>query len=122
MQLNPNKSITTRLAYLFSLSFALCLALVCVFAFFEISYSLQTSDREVIFSKLGEISAVVNSEGQAGLEKFLAVEHNRLVYAPFLVRLVDQKGDSSFLSHPCNPKHSISKKHFRRTLRVLWDG
>lgn len=90
-------SISLRLAALFCASFAACLIFAFVFAYLQLSYSLERSSREVISAKWREISTVLSAEGQSGLKVFLSTEENRLRNAPFMVRLVTKDGGSLFI-------------------------
>lgn len=91
------RSISLRLAILFSVFFSICLVLAFIFTYFEVSYSLEKSSREVISAKWREMATVLSSKGQAGLKEFLATEENRSRNAPFLVRILTKNGETIFL-------------------------
>ncbi len=91
------RSISLRLAILFCAFFSVCLVLAFTFTYFEVSYSLEKSSREVISAKWREIATVFSSKGQAGLNEFLSTEENRLRNSPFLVRVLTKNGETLFL-------------------------
>lgn len=90
-------SISFRLAALFCLSFAACLIIAFTFAYFEVSYSLEKSSREVISAKWREIATVHSSQGQSGLKEFLSTEENRVRNSSYMVRLVTKDGGTLFI-------------------------
>lgn len=91
------RSISLRLAILFCAFFSVCLVLAFTFTYFEVSYSLEKSSREVISAKWREIATVYSSKGQKGLKEFLSTEENRSRNSPFLVRLLTNNGETLFL-------------------------
>jgi signal transduction histidine kinase len=93
-------------AFLFCATFTVGIALAFVITYFEISYSLEKSDKEVIASRLHEASVILNRDGVSGLEKFLGVEKNRITNAPFWVRVLTPSGDVAF------DKPSVQAKKF----------
>jgi signal transduction histidine kinase len=90
-------SLSLRLAVLFCASFAACLIFAFVFAYLQLSYSLEKSSREVISAKWREISVVYSTEGQAGLKAFLSAEENQVRNAPFMIRLMTEDGGALFI-------------------------
>lgn len=75
-------SISSRIAILFSATFALGLFAASVITYFQIESSLEKSNREVIFSKTRELSTLLSTDGVKGLRLFLSEEKNRIVDAP----------------------------------------
>jgi signal transduction histidine kinase len=99
-------SISIRIASLFCLTFVLGLALVFGFTYWELSYSLENSSKEVISSKLQEIAAIVSAENISGLNKYLSDDKNKILNAPFMIRVMDPEGKSLYM------KPSIQEKNF----------
>jgi len=80
--------------------------LVFFITYFEISYSLKNSGREVISSKLHEASAVLTSEGVDGLREFFAGDKKRMANAPFMIRVLAKDGGTLYV------KPSVQEKTF----------
>ena len=99
-------SISFRVAVLFSVTFSICLILSLTFTYFQISYSLEKADHEVIVAKWREISAVLASDGIEGLREFLSIDQNRLRNAPYLFRIINNDGETLYL------KPSIQEEKF----------
>lgn len=91
------RSISFRLAILFSSTFSLLLILALGFTYFEVSRSLQNSGREVISAKWREIAAIYANDGQKGLQNYLSTDENRVRNLPFFVRILTDEGRSLFI-------------------------
>ena len=100
------KTISFRVAALFCFTFTVGIVLAFLITYFEISYSLEKSSKEVISAKLHEASVVLSDKGIRGLREFLSVERNRLANAPFMVRILTPQGETLFI------KPSVQEKKF----------
>ncbi|MBC7371724.1 MAG: hypothetical protein H7326_09170 [Bdellovibrionaceae bacterium] len=89
-------SISSRISLLFSATFASGLLIAFVVTYFQIQKSLEESNRTVMTAKLQETSAILSTEGVDGLRGFLAEEKNRIVNAPFLIRVLTVDGGALF--------------------------
>jgi heavy metal sensor kinase len=99
-------SISLRIALLFSATFTVGLCLAFLFTYVQLQYSLEKTSKDVISAKLREVSAVLKNQNIADLEKFLSDDKNRILNAPFMIRLISSDGKPVYL------KPSIQKKHF----------
>ena len=90
------KSISLRLALLFSVTFSVCLTVALVFTYFQVSFSLKKADHEVISAKWREIATVSSHDGIASLKSFLLSDSNRVKNSPFMVRMLNAKGETLF--------------------------
>lgn len=101
MQFVPNKkffqTISFRIASLFSFTFCMGIAGAFLIAYFEISYSLEKSSREVIFSKLQEASVILTDQGLKGFTEFFSTDANRQSNAPFMFRVLSQNGSAIYI-------------------------
>jgi signal transduction histidine kinase len=70
------------------------------------SYELEQFSREVLSSKIHEAETILLSEGKAGLEKFFSSEKNKILNAPYMIRVMNLTGDSVYL------KPSVQEKKF----------
>jgi signal transduction histidine kinase len=101
-----NLSLSLRLALLFTLTFTVGLALAFFIAYWQLSNSLEKSSKEVISSKLIETSALLHTGGIPGLTEFLSSEKNKILNAPFMVRVLAEDGKSLYT------KPSVQAKNF----------
>ncbi|MBC7466171.1 MAG: HAMP domain-containing histidine kinase [Bdellovibrio sp.] len=99
-------SISLRIAFLFCATFAVGLAIAFLVTYFELTYSLERSSREILSSKLQEAKTLVSTDGIPGLRHFLAIEKNRILNAPFLFRVLNVDGETLYL------KPSIQETQF----------
>ncbi len=99
-------AISVRIACLFCLTFSVSLILAFAISYFQMNYALDKSDQQVLSSKLQEISAVLNSSDVRGLKNFLSDEKNRILNAPYMVRILGIDGETVFL------KPSVQEKEF----------
>ena len=99
-------SISSRIAILFSLTFASGLLIAFLVTYIQLEYSLESSSKEVISAKLGEVSAVLATAGVKGLKDFLLEENNRILNAPFMVRVMNASGETLYF------KPSVQDKQF----------
>lgn len=99
-------SISARIALMFSLTLALGLAAAFAITYFQLQMSLETSNREVLFAKLQESATVLSTEGVKGLKLFQSNEKNRIVNAPFMIRVLNDLGETIYV------KPSVQEKQF----------
>jgi signal transduction histidine kinase len=99
-------SISLRIGVLFCLTFTIALLTAFTLVYFELDYSLERADKEVISAKSREMQAVLAAEGLPGLQRFLANEQNKILNAPYLVRVLTPEGIEVFA------KPSVQEKQF----------
>src|SRR5258708_6751610 len=99
-------SIAVRIAMLFSLIFALGLIFAFSFTYIQLSYSLEASSKEVISARLREASALLSTGGIDGLKSSFNDEKNRILNASFMIRVIDEVGQTLYR------KPSVQTKNF----------
>jgi signal transduction histidine kinase len=100
------KTISFRIAALFCITFTVGITLAFLITYFEISYSLEKSSKEVISSELHEAAVILGRNGVPGLTAFYSIEENRLANAHLMVRVLNLSGDTLYL------KTSTQEKKF----------
>ena len=100
------KTISFRVVLLFCFTFTIGITLAFLITYFQISYSLEKSSKEVISSKLNEAATVLGTEGIRELRRFLSIEENRVTNASFMVRVLTPQGETLYL------KPSVQEKNF----------
>ena len=120
MRFVPSKkffqTISFRIASLFSLTFCLGIAGAFFIAYFEISYSLEKSSREVISSKLDEAAIILTDQGLEGITKFFLTDANRLSNEPFMFRILNQNGRAIFIKDSKQEQRFDFKKDLAQIL------
>lgn len=110
MPSGPNRrirgSISSRIATSFCATFTIGLMAAFLTTYFELSYTLEKSSKEVISAKLREAAAVLTTEGIPGLRTFLLSDENRSANLPYMIRVIDDSGNTLFL------KTSIQRKNY----------
>lgn len=99
-------TISLRIAFLFCATFAVGLAVAFLVTYFELRYSLEKSSHEILMAKMQEAKVLLSTEGIPGLRQFLSEEKNRILNAPYLVRVVTPDGETLYI------KPSIEEKNF----------
>ena len=120
MQFVPNKkffqTISFRIAFLFSLTFCLGIAGAFLIAYFEISYSLEKSSREVISSKLHEASVILADQNVKGFKDFFSNDANRQSNASFMFRILSKSGESIYIKDSRQEQRFDFKKDLAQNL------
>jgi len=99
-------SISARIALMFSLTLALGLVAAFATTYFQLANSLEASNRQVLTAKLQEFSTVLSTEGVKGLRLLQANEKNRIINAPFMIRVLNENGEAIYM------KPSVQEEHF----------
>ncbi len=100
------KTISFRVVAFFCVTFTIGVSLAFLITYFEISYSLENSSKEVISAKLREATVVLSDHGIEGLKVFFSVEKNRITNAPFMIRVLGPGGDTLYI------KPSVQEEQF----------
>ena len=99
-------SISLRIAFLFCVTFSVALVAAFAISYFQMTFTLEKSRREVLSSKLREAAAILTSSDIRGLKDFLSDEKNRILNAPYMIRVLSVNGDTLYL------KPSVQEKKF----------
>lgn len=90
-------SISVRMVVLFVLFFSLCLSGAFAFMYFEVSGSLEESEREVITSRWQEIALFLRTTGdRAKMNHYLDSAEEQLENEAYLIHLADSRGNLVF--------------------------
>jgi signal transduction histidine kinase len=90
-------ALSSRIAFLFCVTFLVALSSAFAFTYFQLSYSLEQSSKEVLSLKLHEMSSVLTHKGVSGLKELLSAERHRMANAHFLIRVTNDRGQTLFL-------------------------
>lgn len=99
-------TISSRIAILFCFTFSVGLFFAFLFTYFQISYSLAKSSKEIISAKLQEQSTILQNDGLEKFKENINDEKNRILNASFLFRVTDRAGAPIFF------KPSTQEKKF----------
>jgi signal transduction histidine kinase len=99
-------SISLKISILFSLLFTVGLIGALSATYFQISRSLEKSSREVIGAKSAEAESILKAEGINGLKDFFSEEKNRILNAPYMIRVLSRNDEPLYL------KASVQEKNF----------
>lgn len=92
-----SRSISVRLIALFVGTFALSLISAFTFTYLQVSYSLETADREAVTSRWNEIAIFLRAAtNQTAMNSYLNSEEERLENFSFLIQLSDSEGKVIF--------------------------
>ena len=101
-----SSSISFRIAFLFCITFSVALVAAFAVSYFQMTYTLENSNREVLSSKFREAATILTSSNIRGLKEFLSDEKNRILNAPYMVRVLSIEGEAIYL------KPSVQEKKF----------
>lgn len=122
MLLSLNKkikeSLSFRLAFFYSLSFAIFLSLAFFFTYIQIKYKLEQTDREIISSKMNEIASVLQASEIKGLGNYLASENKRILNSSFLIRVVTKEGEPLFVKPAVQEQKFDFEESFKKNNTV----
>lgn len=99
-------TISVRIAILFCTTFTIGLVLAFTVTYYQLSYSLKKTSKEVISAKLHETSAILLTGNIRGLREFFTEEKNRILNAPFMVRVLSPDGAILYM------KPSVQEENF----------
>lgn len=99
-------SISLRLAILYSLTFSIGIVAAFFISYFQFQRNLEKSTQEILHSKSQEAAAVLSSRGLRGLSSFLSGEKIRILNAQYMIRVLNEEGETLFL------KPSVQDKNF----------
>ncbi len=110
------KTLSFRMVLSFSLVFAAGIIISFSIAYYEVSYSLAQSNKEIISSKLNEMSAILSNRGVHALKNYFSIDKNRISNASFLVRVFTLKGDTLFLKSSIQDESFQFEKFFKNSV------
>ncbi|MGZ3710491.1 MAG: sensor histidine kinase [Bdellovibrionota bacterium] len=102
---NIKRTLSVRLLAGFCVLFVLSTVIVFFFVYGLFSYNLEKRDHELIESKVTEYSTLYLKDGISGLQKLATDPKIGDGGAHFLVRLVNDSGESLFFHAPINHQH-----------------
>jgi hypothetical protein len=108
-------SISLRIALLFCLTFSVSLIAVLGISYFQLSYSLNKSGKEILSSKMRETSTLLLSQGPKGLKNFLSEEKNRILNAGYMIRVLNISGETIYIKPSVQEKNFDFEAAFKKT-------
>ncbi len=113
------KSLSFRLAFYFCASFSVFLTAAFVFSYVQLKHSLEKADKEIISSKLHEITSVLLSSDIKGLGLYLSREHRRIANSSFLIRVMTNTGETVFVKPSVQDENFDFEKAFNDTRKLV---